>query len=106
MTRFNSLASQFFIFLAVILCTSMSVSAYIQYTNETNIISKTLYDRGDSLAELLSSISIEPLLVFDDVTLNDYAEFISNQNDIVFAAVVKDDNVPLTHYLNKDNYYG
>ncbi len=83
----------------------MSVSTYSQYNNEANIIKKALYDRGESLAELLASISVEPLLVFDDVTLDSYAKFISNQKDIVFAAVVNDKNIPLTHYLNKDNSY-
>ena len=105
MTRFNSLASQFFIFIAIILSIAMTVSTYIQFSNEDAIINKALYDRGESLGELLASISIEPLLVFDDVTLNGYAEFISNQRDIVFAAVVNEENVPLTHYLNKNNQY-
>ncbi len=105
MTRFSSLTSQFFIFIAIILGIAISVSTYTQYSNEANIINKALYDRGESLAELLAAISVEPLLVFDDVTLNGYAEFISNQKDIVFAAVVNDKNVPLTHYLNKNNNY-
>ncbi len=105
MTRFNSLTSQLFIFIAMILGIAMSISTYSQYNNEANIIKKALYDRGESLAELLASISIDPLLVFDDVTLDSYAKFISNQKDIVFAAVVNDKNIPLTHYLNKDNSY-
>ncbi|VAW93811.1 GGDEF domain protein [hydrothermal vent metagenome] len=105
MTKFNSLAFKFFIFIAIILIIAMSISTYSQYRNEANIINKALYDRGESLAELLAAISVEPLLVFDDVTLNGYAEFVSNQKNIVFAAVVNEKNIPLTHYLNKNNDY-
>ncbi len=105
MTRFSSLTSRFFVFIAIILGIAISISTYSQYSNEAYIINKALYDRGESLAELMAAISVEPLLVFDDVTLNGYAEFISNQKDIVFAAVVNDKNIPLTHYLNKNNNY-
>jgi len=83
----------------------MSISAYIQYKNETNIINNTLNSHGKSLSELLALISIEPLLIYDDVTLNDFAEFTSRQKNIVFAAVVNTDKIALTHFLNSDNSY-
>lgn len=105
MVKFSSLTSQFFISIVIILGVAMSISTYSQYSNEKNIINKALYDRGESSGKLLASISIEPLLVFDDVTLNGYAELISNEKGIVFAVVVNEKNVPLTHYLNKKNSY-
>jgi len=83
----------------------MSINAYIQYKNETNIINNTLNSHGKSLSELLALISIEPLLIYDDVTLNDFAEFTSRQKNIVFAAVVNTDKISLTHFLNSDNSY-
>jgi len=103
--NFSSLTAQFFISIVIILGIAMSVSTYSQYHNENNIINKALYARGESSGKLLAAISIEPLLVFDDVTLNGYAELISNEKDIVFAVVVNENNVPLTHYLNKKNNY-
>ncbi len=104
-TRFNSLATQFFIFIVMIISIAVSVTTYVQYNNETSVINKALYARGESLSKLLASISVESLLVFDDVTLNGYAESISKQEGIVFAAVVNSKNIPLTHYLNSDNSY-
>jgi len=103
--RFKSLASLFSISIVIILSSAMSINTYIQYSNEKEIINKALYAKGEALGGLLASISIEALLVFDDVTLNEYAEFVSNQENIVFAVVVNKENIPLTHYLNKNNKY-
>ena len=103
--RTSSLTGQFFVFISVIVILAMSISAYIQYKNETNIINNTLNSHGKSLSELLALISIEPLLIYDDVTLNDFAEFTSRQKNIVFAAVVNTDKIALTHFLNSDNSY-
>ena len=101
----KSLASQFFIFISILVSLTMVLSAYIQYRNETQIINQALHDRGTSIVELLASASIEPLLTFDDVSLDNYAEFTSKQKDIIFAAVVNKQKTPLTHYLNYENNY-
>ena len=101
----NSLAHQFFVLISAIIILALSFSAYLQYKNESKNIKNSLTSHGNSLAELLASISIDPLLIFDDVTLNSYAEFTSKQKDIVFAAVVNLDKVSLTHYLNRENPY-
>ena len=105
MNKFKSLASQFIIFIAVIVSIAMSLNAYYQYTNEVKIVNKALNARGISISELLASASIEPLIVFDDVSLNSYAEFTSKQKDIVFAAVVNNEKIPLTHFINYENKY-
>lgn len=101
----NSLASQFFVIISGIIFLAMSVNGYLQYISESKNISKSLHAHGKSLSELLAAISVEPLLIYDDVTLNDYAQFTSRQKDIVFAAVVNTDKISLTHYLNRDNGY-
>jgi len=103
--KFTSLTGQFLAFISVIIMLAMSVIAYVQYKNETSNINKSLHSHGQSLSELLASISIESLLIYDDVTLNDYAEFTSRQKDIVFAAVVNTDKISLTHFLNRKNSY-
>lgn len=91
--------------MALIIIASMSANAFIQYANESRIIKKSLHARAQSVGDLLASVSVEALLTFDDVTLNGYAEFVSKQKDIVFAAVVNKENIPLTHYLNHENSY-
>jgi len=101
----SGLASQFISYIAVIIITSMSIDAYYQYKSESDIINRTLHAQGKSLGELLASISVDALLVYDDVTLNDYAKFASLQNNIVFSAVVNKDKVSLTHFLNDTNNY-
>lgn len=83
----------------------MGTNAYIQYKNEARVINKSLIAHGESLGEMLASFSIESLLVFDDVTLDNYAEFTSKQKEIVFAVVVSPDGVPLTHYLDSEISY-
>jgi len=101
----SSLASQFISYIAVIIITSMSIDAYYQYKIENDIINRTLHAQGKSLAELLASISVDALLVYDDVTLNDYVKFTSLQNNIVFSAVVNNERISLTHFLNVNNDY-
>ena len=91
--------------MALIIVASMSVNGFLQYTNESRIINKSLHARAQSVGDLLASISVEALLTFDDVTLDGYAEFVSKQKDIVFAAVVNKENIPLTHYLDRENIY-
>lgn len=103
--KIRSLAGQFFAFVSLIVISAMSINAFIHYKSETLNINNTLYSHGKSLSELLASISIEPLLIYDDVTLNDYAAFTSQQENIVFAAVVSKEKVSLTHFLNKKNSY-
>jgi len=101
----NSLAGKFFILISVIIFFSMAINAFVQYSNEVRVINKSLNERVKSISELLASVSVEPLLTFDDVTLDGYAEFASKQKDIVFAAVVNKKDIPLTHYLNAANPY-
>ena len=84
---------------------AMGVNAYIQYNNEVSVVDKALHARGDSISELLASASINPLLVFDYVSLNGYAEFTSKQKDIVFAAVVNIKKIAITHYIDEENEY-
>ena len=104
-TFYNSLANQFFVLISVIVILALSINAYVQYKNEALNIHNSLMSHGNSLAELLASISIDPLLIYDDVTLNSYARFTSNQKDIVFAAVVNTDKISLTHFIKHDNRY-
>ena len=101
----NSLAHQFFVLISAIIILALSFSAYLQYKNESKNIQNSLISHGKSLAELLASISIDPLLIYDDVTLNSYAEFTSEQKNIVFAAVVNPEKVSLTHYIDHENPY-
>ncbi len=83
----------------------MGANAVFQYNNEVRVVNKALQARGESIAELLASVSVEPLLLYDDVTLNSHAEFTSKQKDIVFATVVNEEKIPLTHYLDFKNRY-
>jgi len=102
---FTSLAGQFLSIISIIIIIAMSISGYFQYKDESKNINNSLLAHGKSLGELLASISIDPLLIYDDVTLNDFTEFTSQQKDIVFAVVVNTKKVALTHYLNLDNEY-
>jgi len=104
-TKKNSLASQFFISIAVIMAFAMVINAFVQYSNEARVITKSLNERVKSISELLASVSVESLLTFDYVTLDSYAEFTSKQKDVVFAVVVNKNGIPLTHYLNAENPY-
>lgn len=91
--------------MALIIIAAMSTNAFIQYNNETRVINNALHARAQTVGDLLASVSVEALLTFDDVTLDGYAEFASKQKDIVFAAVVNTENIPLTHYLDLENNY-
>ena len=103
--KHKSLAAQFFSMIAIVIMIFMSVNAFVQYKNHTHSINHLLKERIESIAGLLATVSIEPLLTFDDVTLDSYAEFVSKQDDIVFAVVVNEKGIPLTHFINYRNKY-
>jgi len=83
----------------------MGITAYLQYNSESSLIEKSLLQRGQSLTQLLASISIDPLLIFDDVTLNEYAKYASQQQGVVYATVVDNAQQPMTYFLDQDNAY-
>lgn len=101
----HSLARQFFIVVASVIFSAMGITVYLQYNSESNLIEKSLLQRGHSLTQLLASISIDPLLIYDDVTLNEYAKYASQQKGVVYATVVDNAQQPMTHFLDQDNAY-
>ena len=101
----KSLANEFFVFISLIIIMALGINAFLMYKSEASNINDSLQTHARSLGELLASISIDPLLVYDDVTLNSYAEFTSNQKNIVFASVMNKEKISLTYYLNHNNNY-
>lgn len=97
--KYRKIATEFVFLVAGILCVAFLLNAIYQYNEERNIAIEQLNVRGNSIGELLASIAIDPLLIYDNLTLNEYVKNTSAQQDIVFA-VFYDDGVAITNYLD------
>ena len=85
--RRSSLTAQFVGLVAGVLLLSMGLNIFLQYRTESRLIDESLQARGQSLAELLASFSVESLLINDIVALNEYAENTSEHKDVRYVLI-------------------
>jgi diguanylate cyclase (GGDEF)-like protein len=101
----NSLGGQMVLLVSSIILIAMMTNAYVQFRDEVATTEQMLKVRAHSLGQMLASISVDALLVYDVVTLNKYIENITSQTQVVHAVIVDDQGKAFTTYLNTDNVY-
>ena len=97
------LSFQFGLLMAVILIISMIITTWLSYRDNTQINERTLNTRIEAIGDLLAAISIEPLLVYDFVSLSEYMQSTVNKKDIVFTQLLGKDNKPITQHFSRDS---
>jgi diguanylate cyclase (GGDEF)-like protein len=102
---FNSLGGQMVLLVSAIILIAMMTNAYVQFRDEVATTEHMLEVRAQSLGQMLSSISLDALLVYDVVTLNKYIENITSQSHVVHAVIIDEQGKAFTTYLNTDNAY-
>ena len=102
---FNSLGGQMVLLVSAIILIAMITNAYVQFRDEVATTEQVLKVRAQSLGQMLSSISLDALLVYDVVTLNKYIENITTQSQVVHAVIIDDQGKAFTTFLNTDNAY-
>lgn len=81
----------------------MFANTYVRYEDEIDRHISNLTSRGDSIANLLAEISIEPLLTYDYVTLSTHTNDASHQQFVAYVAVADAEGQLLTSKLNESN---
>ncbi len=101
--KYSHIGNQFVIIVAGIILIALLSNAFFQYYKEQQKNLIDLLHQGESIGELLASISIEPLLVYDSHTINEFARNTTNQKNIIYTMYIDENNNALTNYLNTDN---
>lgn len=98
----SAIARQFVLFIASIILLALLGSAFLQYEREKQIASNKLAEKGHSIGRLLSSMSVDPMLVYDNHTINEFARNASQQSGVVYAVYLDNEKHALTSYFNQD----
>lgn len=96
----SAIARQFVLFIASIILLALLSSALLQYEREKQIAFNKLAEKGQSIGRLLSSMSIDPMLIYDNHTINEFARNTSLQSGVVYAIYLDNEKNALTSYFN------
>lgn len=98
-----SISRQFILIIAGIIILALLSNAFFQYQNQKEIAYNKLLEKGNSIGNLLSSIAIAPLLIYDSHTLNELAFSTTKQSGIIYTIFIDHEKNTLTDYINKNN---
>ena len=98
----SAIARQFVLFIASIILLALLSSAFLQYEREKQIAFNKLAEKGNSIGRLLSSMSVDPMLIYDNHTINEFARYTSQQYGVVYAIYLDNEKHALTNYFNTD----
>jgi len=90
--KYFRIGDQFVIIIAIVIFLTLLSNAFIQYNNEK-----------DRLYNNFTSISIEPLLIYDNQTINDFAKNTTNQKNIVYTIYIDNNKNAITKYFDINN---
>jgi len=99
----HSISRQFIIITAGVITLALITSAILQYQTQKRVAYNKLAEKGNSIGKLLSSISIGPLLVYDNYTLNELALNTTQQSEIIYTIFLDSEKNTLTTYINKED---
>jgi len=100
---FHSLSTKYIIVIVVILATTMSIAAYLDYKMQKQQFTEQLVSKGTMLGDFVALVSPEAILGYDFVLMDAYMQEITKRQDVVYSVVVSPENVNITsHYDNKN----
>ena len=94
------LGVKFILIIAAILATTMLIATIVIYQYENRIYSNYVQKKHVTLGYLTAEMSTEAMLSFDYSTLDKYIKTLSQEEDIVYAAIKAKDGTYLTSYLD------
>lgn len=98
----SAIGRQFVLFIASIILLALLGSAYLQYEREKQSAFNKLAEKGQSIGHLLSSMSVDPMLIYDNQTINEFARNTSQQPGVVYAVYLDNEKYALTNYFNQN----
>jgi len=97
------LAVEFLVMLSSIMLVGFISIVYMQYQFQSDQNTENIRDRAVSIGDLLATISVQPLLSHDFVTLNEYVEDTARQTDVTYVAVMDPRGKTLALQMNGHN---
>src|ERR1044071_311870 len=94
-----SLGSQFALTVLVILAATLAANTSYYFRTSAQFQEDQLIERGRTLGRLISLVSPEAILGYDYLLLNDYTREVAVQRDVVYAAIVTAQGVPISSYV-------
>jgi len=101
----QSISRQFIIIIAGIITLALVASAFLQYQKQKQNAYNKLVEKGQSIGKLLSRISIEALLTYDNHSLNELAISTTDQNEVIYSIFIDNEKNTLTRHLNTSNTF-
>ena len=101
----QSISRQFIIIIAGIITLALITSAFFQYQKQKENAYNKLVEKGQSIGKLLSRISIEALLIYDNHSLNELAISTTEQNEVIYTIFLDNEKNTLTRHLNKSDAF-
>ncbi len=102
-TKNSHLGNQFVIIIAGVILITLLTNSFFQYNKEKKRLYNDLQHQGNLIGKLLTSISIEPLLVYDNQSINDFAINTTHQKNVIYTIFVDKNNNAITRYFDKEN---
>jgi len=101
--KHSHVGNQFVIIIAGVILFALLSNAFFQYHKEKERSTDGLIQQGNSIGSLLTSISVAPLLVYDNYTINEFAFNATQQENVIYTVYIDKNNHVLTHYINSEN---
>lgn len=101
----SSLSVKFILLVVGVVSIAMGVIGTLNYQSQSAYGLELLKTKGDTLGHFMAAVSVEPILAYDYVSLNDYVRDVSKAKDIVFTIVTTPDGSNLTSHLNEKNNF-
>jgi len=96
-----SLKRDFYTRLSVVLTISAIVVIAIVVKKERDILLEDMRDKGESIARVLSTVTVDSMLTYDYGTMERYVRQIAQDKDIVSLRIVRSDGEVLAEALGK-----
>ncbi len=102
---YPSLGRRFILLVVIVLASTMGVTTLVNYNSQNSLFLQNLQNKGSMVGRFLAEISVEAILSYDFVTLNDYVRDVTGGEDIVYAVIVSPDGKNMTSYLDFNDPY-
>lgn len=105
MRMVSRLGVRFVVLVVSILSLTLLVSASWFVEQQKQQLQEQLLDREKLIGNFLAAASVESILSYDFVTLENYVKDTDTRPDVVFSAILDSNSIPLTNYINTNNPY-
>lgn len=100
-SAYTRIGKQFVLIIASMILLALLSNAFFQYHKEKKRALENITQKAHSLGNLLSRISVEPLLIYDNASINDLVKHTSDQDDVIYSVFVDRKGQAISRHLNQ-----